>query len=348
MNTWNIVAEATFLRRQLSLLRPNLVIQIVVRNDLEDNAGTRGFGEMSNSNPLHPERGDGIFQTRHPSAAFGTRQQNWIANGLDWESRSRFEEAGAFIADLARDVSAQGGRYLLVDYYTGLLPASRRFLASRLEAGQVVFLPTDLIQDERFRVAADDAHWNRAGHELVAKVLWATIRERGLLPQLGLSEWPEAAREAADWLGRGQEEAGRNPDPDKLPGRRTIASAIDFERLDDDTAAQVHGGIFGGNFVAPYAAVILRGEGRRRLRLRGVHLDRRELEGARIDVFVEEAKVGTLEARGGASIDSSFDVPEDIAARTFVSVRFQSDDWVYGGPDLRLHLAFQIRSVALE
>lgn len=348
INTWNIAAETAFLRRQLGLLRPDLVIHLVVRNDLEDNAGARGFGGVANVNPLHPERGEGLFQTRIPTAAFGRRQNNWLLHGLDFESRSRFEQAAADIARLARDVEAQGGRYLLLDYYTGLLPASRHFLAKPLQPEQVAYLPTALQQDEKLRVSKDDAHWNRAGHELVAKLLYSLVEGRKLLPRLTLAPWPEADVLAADWLRRGADEAAAEPEFDRLPGRRSVGPTIDFDALDDDSAAQVHGGIHGGGFVAPYASVILRGQGRRTLRVAGTCLDRPEIDGAQVDVFVEESKVGEIALRSGAPIDATFQVSEAVAARPFVSARFQASDYAYGGPELRLHLVFRIRRIALE
>lgn len=117
LDSWNIVAEAAFLRRQLSLVQPDLVVHVIIRNDLEDNPGARGFGGMSSFDPLHAERGDGLFQVRAPMVAFKTREMNWIAHGLDGESRARFEDAGRRVADLARRVEAVGARYLLVDNY---------------------------------------------------------------------------------------------------------------------------------------------------------------------------------------------------------------------------------------
>jgi hypothetical protein len=348
INTWNVQSEAAFVRRQVSLLLPDLLVHLVVRNDLEDSAGARGFGEMSNVSPAHPERGEMIFQAHFPALALGARQPNWLHHGFDWESRSRFEAAGAAIGRLARDVEALGGRYLLLDYYTGLLPVSRRHLARELSPRQVAFLPTALIQDERYRISAQDAHWNAAGHELVAELLYALVVERALLPQLAPSAWPEASALAADWLARGEKEAAAEPDADRLPGRRTIEPAVDFSRLDDERAAQVNGGVIGGAFVAPYASVILRAQGRRRLTLSGVALDRRELEGVRLDVLADEAKVGEVELRSGRGFEATFEVPAEIARRTFVSARFSSSDFAYDAGNARLHVAWRIRRVALD
>lgn len=347
LNTWNIVAETAFLRRQLSLLQPDLVVHVIVRNDLEDNVGARGFGAMSNFNPAHPERGDGIFQTRVPSVAFGLRENNWIAHGLDEESRARFEDAGRRIADLARRVEAAGGRYVLLDYYTGLLPASRKFIAAQLRPEQVGYLPTALIQDKRYRIAADNAHWNPAGHELVARIAYSLVRSRKLLPGLALAEWSEADAAAAEWLGKGEAEAAEEPKFDVLPGRRRIRPALDFAALDEESAAQVTGGIQKGGLVGPYAAVVLQGGGAR-LKVAGRCLPRPELDGARVDVLVEAEKVGQFVVAAGQPVALDLPVPAAIAARPFVSVRFAADDWAYAGDDLRQHVVFALERVALE
>ena len=348
VDTWNTVAQTTFVLRQLSLLRPDLVVQLVVRNDLEDSAGARGFGAMADESPAHPERGAGVFRAQHPIAAFGTRQPSWLAHGLDWESRSRFERAAASIGRLARALRDLGGRYLLLDYYTGLLPVSRHFLTRELDPAQVAYLPTALIQDERYRISKEDAHWNAAGHELVSKLVHALVQQRGLLPRLGLPAWDEADALAADWLARGEREAAREPDLERIPPRRAIGPSIDFSRLDDDAAAQVHGGIFGGAVVAPYASMILRAEGRRALAIRGSALERRELEGARVEVFVDEAAAGEITLREGAPFEAGFTLPEAVAKRTFVSVRLVSSDYAYDSGNLRLHVVCRLRSVELR
>src|SRR5262245_52085788 len=60
-SSWNILAECAFLRRQLSLITPDIVIQVVVRNDLSDNPGARGFGTISSWTPRIGERGDSLI-----------------------------------------------------------------------------------------------------------------------------------------------------------------------------------------------------------------------------------------------------------------------------------------------
>jgi hypothetical protein len=94
--------------------------------------------------------------------------------------------------------------------------------------------------------------------------------------------------------------------------------------------------------------VILRAEGRRTLALARRRPRPPELDDARVDVYVDEAKVGTFAPRGGAAIDARFEVPAEVARRTFVSARLVSSDYAYGGDDLRVHVVFRLQSLGLE
>ena len=352
---WNILAECAFVRRQMSLLQPDLIVHVVVRNDLDDNYGTRGFGELANFDLKELARGEGIFHQAHASSALRGRLVNWIAAGLDHESRSRYERAEAAIFELATLAGECGGRYLLVDYFAGIPAIARHYLAKRLRPEQQAFLPSDLIEDDRYRIGNGDLHWNRAGHDLMSRLLYELIRARGLLPKLALAEWPEAAALAADWWKRGEREAAPTPDFTQMPPRRSIGATVDFRSLDEEAKAQVHGGIFlgdsGAGVVAPYAATILRCEGRKTLVVSGSQLQRRELDGGSVDVFVDEAKVGSIALRADDSqpaIDARFEVPEAIARRKFVSARFESSSYCFVGEDLRVHAVFRLRRLALE
>src|SRR5262245_58008576 len=44
---WDTIAECAYLRRTLSELAPDLVLQFLISNDMDDNAGARGFGSLS-------------------------------------------------------------------------------------------------------------------------------------------------------------------------------------------------------------------------------------------------------------------------------------------------------------
>jgi hypothetical protein len=347
-SSWNILAECAFLRRQLSLITPDLVIQVVVRNDLFDNPGARGFGSLADFDPRLPERGGSLFFADKPSELFGTQGNNWLPFGFDWESRSRFDVAAAEIARLARALEKTGARYLLFDDYAGLLNVAHPRLTAGLRPEQSVPFPSFFSKQPRFRVADFDGHWNRAGHEQIALFLYEVIRERSLLPVLTLSSCPEAARALDDYLPKAEEEVANPPRIAKLLDRREIRPEIDFEKIDDDAASQVNGGVVKGGLVAPYASLLLRGEGRRKLAIRGKGLGRPELEGVKVAVFADAAPIGTLEPLGKELFELSFELPAEVADQPFVSVRFQSDDWAYVLPDLRTFQVFQLQKVALS
>ncbi len=348
LDTWNTLAETTFVRRQLALLQPDAVVQVLVRNDLEDNVAARGFGSMADINPLHPERGDGIFQVRFPQTAFDKLQPNWIQHGLDWESRTRFEAAGDAIVGLARAVEQQGGRYLLFSNYSGLLPTARYFLGRRLREEQFFELPTSFTRDDRYRLSAGDAHWNRAGHERIAQLLYALIVQRKLLTGAPLPEWPEAAALAEEYGSEGRREGDAEFRPNRVPGKRRIDPIVDFRDLDHESAAQVHGGVVAGGEAGPYVALILASSGKARVVAQGVGLQRPELGPLEVSCFVEETRVGAVTIAPAQPWQLSFDVPKETAARPFVTVRFEARDWVYSGPDLRRHACFVLHRVALE
>ncbi len=335
VNTWNIVSECAFLRRQLSLVQPDLVVQIAIRNDLDDNPGTRGMGALGMWWPRHPERADSFLFVEGPRFAFGTKENNWLLFGLDWESQSRFEEAGREIGRLARAVGAAGGKYLLFNSYSGLLATAQGYLARELAQDQSVPFPSSFNKDERYRNSKSDAHWNRAGHQQAALFLHDLIRTRGLLPKWPLRERPAAAAVVAELLPEAEREVAKPAPLRGLLERRTIAPALDFRRIDADGAAQVHGGVVRGGLLSAYASLILRCEGRVQLKVAGRGLGRPELDGVKVAVFVDATQVGTLEPKGGAPFAATFAVPAELAAKTFVSVRFQADDFAYTLPDLR-------------
>ena len=145
---------------------------------------------------------------------------------------------------------------------------------------------------------------------------------------------------------KGEEEANADA-TDELPRRRKIGSAIDFRALDDHTAAQVTGGVVPGGLAGPYAALTLASGGARRLRVHGHGLKRVELDRTKVNLFVEEAKVGSFTVNGGDTIDCDFAVPDEIAKRTYVAVRFVASDYAYAASDSRQFVVFALEKVEL-
>jgi len=66
-----------------------------------------------------------------------------------------------------------------------------------------------------------------------------------------------------------------------------------------------------------------------------------------VTVSVDEATVGTLTIAADGRFATPFDLPDAIAARPFVAVRFQADDFCYAPPDLRHDIVFALERVAL-
>ena len=189
---WNVLAECAFLRRQLGQLQPDLVVQLSVANDLNDANGVRGYGALAPFTPQHRERADARLSDGHPRTALGVRTGNLLAAGLDHESKRRFDGARREIERLAEAVEAYGGRYLLLLHWGSSLAVAEEQWAERLPPARVAALPPGLKTDRRHILGPNDYHWNPRGHEHVARLLYALIRERGLLPRLDPGPWPEA------------------------------------------------------------------------------------------------------------------------------------------------------------
>jgi hypothetical protein len=147
-------------------------------------------------------------------------------------------------------------------------------------------------------------------------------------------------------MSKGEAEANAEP-TEELPLHRRIGSAIDFGALDNHTAAQVTGGVVPGGFTGPYAALTLASGGARHLLVHGHGLKRIELDGTKVDLFVEEAKVGSFTVNGGDTIDCDCAIPDEIAKRTYVAVRFVATDFAYAASDSRQFVVFALEKVEL-
>jgi hypothetical protein len=227
------------------------------------------------------------------------------------------------------------------------LALARRAFAAELGADQVTLLPTSFTRDARYRLSKADAHWNVAGHALMAQYCYAGVQSRGLLPALELPDWPEANAVFEELHGAGLAEADAGFDEPSLPARRTIAPAIRFAALDAETAAQIHTGIDRERLVSPYASMILACAGRPRLRITGTALDRPELNGAEVEVLVDEFPAGSLTLQAGQPIAFTAEVPEGARSRPFVSLRLRASDYVYVGDRLRHLVTFRLEEVDL-
>ncbi len=347
--SWNIQAEAAYLKRQLSDLEPDLVVHIIVPNDIDDSAGTRGFGVAASFTSQHRRRGDVRITAGFPRRVLGFRQVGFLRLGLDYESQSRYREAALRIRRLARAVEGAGGHYRLLVHYRQLLPVVRNRLTRELDPEHVIYL-SPAVADRSLTIAANDPHWNPEGHALVARIIYGLITRDQLLPRLDPPAWAEATAAADEIVGAGRRLAERD-----LDDRATlaiykspkIANRLDFTDVDAATAAQIHGGLDKQGRVSPYASFLLRNDGGNRLEIRGRALPHRELDGTRVQVFVDAERVGELELSAGRELELSLPLPAAAAARSYVSVRFEADDYVYQGPDLQHCVVFRLERLAL-
>lgn len=344
VSSWNILSECAFVRRQLHLLKPDVVIQIVVNNDLDDLAGVRGFGSMARFSPQHRDRSVGVIGRRFPASSLGFNANGFVAHGLDYESRSRYAEAAEAIGSLADATAELGGEYLLVLNFMGLQPVAMERLTTGLQARQWTTLPRILFREDRYRVSPRDGHWSPEGHRAVATYLYSLMQGREFLE---LPEWEEASNLEREWVGLIEDEL---PDPatspDTLLGQNEVANSVEFDALNVDTARQVHGGIYGGG-VAPYASIMLRNEGANRLELVGRFLPNVTLNGAVIRIYVDEFLVKELEVRSREEFRVVEPLPSELDGRRFVSVRLQGDDFAYYGDTLEFGIICGLQSVAL-
>ena len=351
IGSWNVTAECAFARRQLSLLRPDLLIQVLVGNDQDDSNGVRGFGAYASFSSQHRERADALLMRRNPRF-LGFNVKNWIAAGLDYESRSRYAEGLDAIQKLRRSLSAIGSPYLLMLNYAEHLPCAQIGIGQALPEQELTYLSEDFRNTPRYRLSKFDAHWSALANEEVAKLFYALIVERDLLPALKLPVWKEAQQRLKRLHEPGRAQALATVPLEEWFEERPISAAVDFEPLTLATAAQIHGGIDADGKLAPYGSLILDAralaESGGTLVVEGAVLDRSELDGGKLEVYLDERLVGELTLKAAQQIELRLAIPSELRGRPFVSLRLISSDYAYVGDDLRNCRSVQLRRVALE
>ena len=338
--SWNLIAEAAFLRRFLTPLDPDLVIQIAVPNDLDDQGGVRGFGAQSTFGTRSRGRADARVHLAHSVAHWGTT--NALGDGLGWESRSRLAEAAAAVGRLAREVERIDARYLMVGYWAGNNPVLDAALAPELAPRQRALISGAFGADAELHVSATDPHWNAEGHRRVARFLYALIHQRGLLPELDLAPWAEVDEEWGREVARVVAEAGS-----PRPQASELAAELDFSDLDARGGRQVLGGVDAAGRAGPYASLLLR-RGGDRLRLVGRGLARDELANLEVVVRVDEVELGRLRPLPGRAFDHTFDLPEQLRGREAVSVILIASDYAYALEDGRRCVSMDLERVDLD
>ncbi len=351
VSSWNLLAECAYLRRQLDQLRPDLVVQVTIVNDLDDLKGARGFGGMGFYSPQVPKRVNGLISELSNPDLWPEKVHTYLLYGLDHESRQRYLEAAQEIARLAATVEAVGGSYLLLGNWESFNPMVEKHLAAGLSEKQVAYIPSAFMQDARFRIDDEDRHWNPAGHERIAKLLYGLIVRRGLMPALAPPAWDEAEREVDEIasVGRAQANQVEAYEAELLKkALEQIGSVIDLSALTQFVVKQVHGGIDSEGNVAPYASLVLaRGEGSL-LKLSGERYGAPGLGTASAEVYIEEFLVDRIPLAGDKELALVWELPAEVRDRPFLNIRFVSTDYVYTDVAKGRAGTFLLRRVAIE
>ncbi len=344
---WNIIAECAYLRRMLSALAPDLVFHVLIGNDLDDHAATRGFGAFAAHSADQRARTDALVNLVFPTQYSQPGNTNYLLWDADFESRQRYQAAAAAIERLVLPLRAAGAKYVAISNLAGNSGRLWRYLEPVLAPEEFVVLPPRLLKDTDLILSPQDQHWSRAGHELVARILFALVRANGLLPTLTLEPWPEIEELALSELAEARNAALKRPPAEGTPPPDTL-SALEPARFDERAWRQVYTGLDDQAQVSPFASFFLLRHDHQSLRLRGRALARPELAGARVRVSIEGLPVGEHELVPGQAFDVRFPVPAEIAARRGVNVRLETSDYGYAGPYQQHCISFVLDELALE
>jgi len=343
--SWNILAEASFLRRQLYLLKPDLVIHFIVANDLNDTVGVRGFGVPSSNTPLYPERGSSLIQKEYAMNFLGVPVYNFfLTSGLDYESENRYQKAAEAIKVLQGDVQKNGGNYLLIANMMRANPVIDKYLKRILHSNEIAYLPFSLYLNQQLRVSSSDGHWNRAGHEKVATYCYGLIQQRHLLHHTVLSQWNVADDIVADWSFQVNTEFSEMS-AKALRQYKNMSTSLNFSSLTPMTAGQVYGGVYRGDYVGPYVSLVLKKNNQDSIMFSGSFLPATTLAGMATEVYVEDRLITTLYSEPGQVFSKKIRLPDSLIGKKVINVRFISNDYVYAANDLRETVSLKLNSV---
>lgn len=348
LGSWNFISESNWGRRQLSLLQPDLVVLLTVINDLDDSDGVRGFGSKANFSPLRRSHANARVTTNHAVAYLGFRMATPLHEARDYESRQRFAEAKREVHKLEQLCDDLGTKFLLLVHWGARSVIVQENIVGDMDAEQVAYLPSSFAKNMDYWADPNDSHWNAKGHELVSRILYGWIRSQDLFPELQLESWPEAEDYSRVSLEEGLYESTRSIHVVSFLNQFKPEPILRLDALTDHSAAQLYAGVWKGGVVGPYVSLVLRAEAVDTLYLEGAALDRPELNGARVKVWVEEFALGSFEIKSGQPISFSAALPEEARQRTIVNVRLESDDFVYSGADLRECVVFNLAEIGLR
>ncbi len=351
VSSWNYQAQTAYLRRQLHDLRPDLVIQIALPNDIEPSAGIRGFGKMARHSPQFPLFADSVLNAAFPRQMLLQAATNYLRFGIDFESRSRYQAARDDIQKLLLALDNYGCRYRLLFHYHRQLSVAWKHIGRHFDPSKMVYLSKDFASESRYWISESDYHWNTDGHLIVAKLIYGMIARERLLPGVEAPIWDEAAIIFDRITGPGRIDAERDLTDDavlRTGSDRQIASHIDFEALTESTAAQIHGGVDSSHRASPYASFVLKNNNRSHVRIQGTALPDNVLNNTHVQVYIGPDCVGSIELVADARFDKTFILPAANRDTPFINLRLISPDYVYRGNDLQHCVAYQLRRVSIE
>ena len=350
ISSWNIRAECSYMRRALDAYDPDLVVQVIVLNDLNDLRGTRGFGTMGFFSPQRRERGCGLVthQAYPPLEPLG--RNTWLLAGLDHESQSRFQEARHELEQLRDALRQRDTPYLLVVNFLTATPLAERWIASGFTE-EALFLSTEFGLDLENRLSRSDSHWNPNGHLQVSRWLYHEIQQRELLPALELALWDQA-RDTAQQISSSRAEvqsgfAEAYASIEKNAKKSTL-STLNFSHISPALVRQVHGGVDAEGHVAPYAAIFLARKNGRRLAIRARPFLTHSIPEGKTIISVDELEMAEVNLADEAPIQLSLELPPSLLERDYLTVRFVSDDYIYPDPLNGRQAAFILESIGIE
>ncbi len=343
ISSWDVIAECAYLRRQLSLLQPDVVLHFTNNNDLDDVAGVRGFGAMSVFSPRDRARAGTLvtaaYATRLGFSTFGP-----LEAAIDHEGRTRYAAAEAAISRLARAVEQGGGRYCMIGNWRGHNAVARAELAANLRADQFAFVANAWAGDSANWVNEQDAHWGAQGAGEMAEAVHELLRRRRLLPPALVPERSSSAPSFEAIFAAAEHESAGPPESAEERGAG-IQSRVDLP-LDAAAARHVYAGLAVDGAAEPLVVMVLACAGATALELGLERLPRPELDGA-VSVSVEGIEIGHFSLQGPPRESIRFALPVAVVQRPFVSVALQAGDWCYALPDLQQLVSYRLRHVAL-
>lgn len=289
-----------------------------------------------------------MIHQRWPINRLGFKTPGFLLLGMDFQSAHQYRQAGAAMQRLARAQKASAGNYLLLLNWFRNQPVALQFFGEFLDNDQMLQLPVVFAELERLRVSPRDAHWSAEGHEEVARYLYAAIQQRGCLSMLELKILPRAAHVFEGIQKEVQAERLKVTVAD-VQSEHIPESDLNFRQMNDTSASHVHGGIYPNGETAAFASVIVARNNGHRLVIEGSFLGSKfNRPHPSVEISVDGKSVGWATGTAGMPFRFEKELPPESLERPYLTVWMRSQEFVYGGPDLRFTLSHVTDRLAIE